>query len=48
MKYFAVEVPDDKAEVVLIQQDKYPWLRVKEVVLDDIDGDTFETVTVLT
>lgn len=47
MKYFAVEVPDDQVQVFVAMAAEF-CVPVKEVVLDEIDGDTFETVTVLT
>lgn len=49
MKYFAIEVPEDVADV-FVENTKFmfPEAKIKEVVLDDIDNDTFETVKVLT
>lgn len=50
MKYFAVAIPDDDVAEAFIEiaEHMFPEAKIKEVVLDDIDGDTFETVTVLT
>jgi hypothetical protein len=49
MKYLAVAIEDEHADQVRRWIRDMRWTRgVKEVVLDDIDGDTFETVEVLT
>jgi len=49
VKYFAIEVPDDLAvDFRNVTEDVFPEVRIKQVVIDDIDDDTFETVEVLT
>jgi len=49
MKYLAVAVEDDRIDLVKKNINNLRWTRgVKEVVIDEIDNDTFETVTVLT
>lgn len=49
MKYFAVMVEDEDADRFYEDVDNnWPTAAIKPVTIDEIDGDTFETVTVLT
>jgi hypothetical protein len=49
VKYFAVMVEDEDAGILFDDvNSNWPTASIKPVVIDEIDGDTFETVEVLT